>query len=78
MPSAFDNAIKAKYLEYLDREMSFIARHPACAHQGYDSAAALIELIARFGLVTDLEVSQLYRDLETALAIAVTSTPRGW
>jgi hypothetical protein len=75
MPSAFDDAIKAKYLEYLEREMSFIARHPIQAHQSYDSAALIISCLERFGFVTDEEALKLYSDLETALGIAVASMP---
>ena len=76
MPSAFDESIKARYFHYLDKEMSFIARHPNHAHQGYDTAAQLIACLEQFEFVTQEEAKILYRDLETALGIAVASMPR--
>jgi hypothetical protein len=78
MPSAFDEAIKVKFLEYLEREMSFISRYPLNAHTGYDAAVALIGSLERFELITDQEALGLYRDLESALAIAVAAAPRRW
>jgi hypothetical protein len=76
MPSAFDEAIKVKFLEYLEREMSFISRHPLNAHNSYDAAASIISSLERFELITEQEALGLYGDLEAALAIAVAARPR--
>ena len=71
MRSDFDTSIKNRFLYYLEKEISFIARYPENAESGHREAVKLVETLMRFELISLIEHEALLNDIEQALLAAL-------
>lgn len=71
MPNDYDAAIKAKFLEYLDKEMVFIALHPYNAARSHTAVVSLIDCLRRFQLIEPAEAETLLDNADRAVLAAI-------